>query len=111
VVLKLKTSEFDILTRSHTPRSPPSSWEELAAIALLLREKINEMRSLALVRHSKDFFKLIHHYELGRRSLLNRTRREPTRVRPSNFCVVIGKTICEIIVARPLFVVFITLTL
>ncbi|MGH9582667.1 MAG: DNA polymerase IV [Bryobacteraceae bacterium] len=40
VVLKLKTSEFAILTRSHTPCSPPSSCEELATIALLLRERI-----------------------------------------------------------------------
>jgi DNA polymerase-4 len=41
VVLKLKTSEFNILTRNHTPSSPPSSCEELAAIALLLRERAN----------------------------------------------------------------------
>ena len=34
VVLKLKTSEFKILTRSHTPGSPPSSCEELTDIAL-----------------------------------------------------------------------------
>jgi DNA polymerase-4 len=40
VVLKLKTSEFNILTRSHTPAAPPSSAEELAAIALSLRERI-----------------------------------------------------------------------
>ncbi|MGI9071514.1 MAG: DNA polymerase IV [Bryobacteraceae bacterium] len=39
VVLKLKTSDFNILTRSHTPSSPPSSCEELADIALLLRER------------------------------------------------------------------------
>ena len=38
VVLKLKTSEFSILTRSHTPRTPPSSCEELTSIALSLRE-------------------------------------------------------------------------
>jgi DNA polymerase IV len=41
VVLKLKTSEFKILTRSHTPCSPPSSCEELAAIALSLRDRAN----------------------------------------------------------------------
>jgi DNA polymerase IV len=41
VVLKLKTSDFKILTRSHTPCSPPSSCEELAAIALSLRERAN----------------------------------------------------------------------
>ena len=40
VVLKLKTSEFKILTRSHTPLSPPSSCEELTAIALSLRERV-----------------------------------------------------------------------
>ncbi len=34
VVLKLKTSDFKILTRSHTPGSPPSSCEELTSIAL-----------------------------------------------------------------------------
>jgi DNA polymerase-4 len=41
VVLKLKTSDFKILTRSHTPHSPPSSCEELTSIALSLRERIN----------------------------------------------------------------------
>jgi DNA polymerase IV len=40
VVLKLKTSEFKILTRSHTPRIPPSSCEELTSIALSLRGRI-----------------------------------------------------------------------
>jgi DNA polymerase-4 len=40
VVLKLKTSEFKILTRSHTPTAPPSSCEELTSIALSLRERI-----------------------------------------------------------------------
>ncbi len=41
VVLKLKTSEFKILTRSHTPHAPPSSCEQLTEIALSLRERIN----------------------------------------------------------------------
>ena len=41
VVLKLKTSEFKILTRSHTPSSPPSSCEELTAIALKLRARVD----------------------------------------------------------------------
>ena len=41
VVLKLKTSEFKILTRSHTPQAPPSSCEELTSIALSLRERID----------------------------------------------------------------------
>jgi DNA polymerase-4 len=40
VILKLKTSEFKILTRSHTPASPPSSCEELASIALSLRNRV-----------------------------------------------------------------------
>ena len=41
VVLKLKTSEFKILTRSHTPGAPPSSCEELTDIALKLRERVD----------------------------------------------------------------------
>jgi DNA polymerase IV len=41
VILKLKTSEFNILTRSHTPGSPPSSCEELTEIALSLRERVD----------------------------------------------------------------------
>jgi DNA polymerase-4 len=41
VVLKLKTSEFKILTRSHTPESPPPSCEELTEIALKLRERVD----------------------------------------------------------------------
>jgi len=40
VVLKMKTSEFKILTRSHTPNSPLSSCEELTDIALGLRERV-----------------------------------------------------------------------
>ena len=41
VVLKLKTSEFNILTRSYTPVSPPASCEELIEISLSLRERVN----------------------------------------------------------------------
>jgi DNA polymerase IV len=41
VVLKLKTSDFNILTRSHTPSIPPGSCEELTTIALFLRERIH----------------------------------------------------------------------
>jgi DNA polymerase-4 len=41
VILKLKTSEFKILTRSRTPESPPSTCEELTAIALKLRENVD----------------------------------------------------------------------
>src|SRR5882672_4971594 len=40
VVLKLKTSGFNILTRSHTPSSPPSSCEEVTTIALALRGRV-----------------------------------------------------------------------
>src|SRR5262249_22384333 len=40
VVLKLKTSEFNILTRSCTPPSPPASSDELIKIALSLRERV-----------------------------------------------------------------------
>ena len=40
VVLKLKTSEFKIFTRSHTPSSPPSSCEELTSIAVSLRDRV-----------------------------------------------------------------------
>jgi DNA polymerase IV len=41
VVLKLKTSDFTILTRSLTPSSPPSSCEELTNIALSLRDRVD----------------------------------------------------------------------
>jgi len=41
VVLKLKTSQFKILTRSHTPSTPPASCEELTNIALALRERVS----------------------------------------------------------------------
>ena len=40
VVLKLKTSDFKILTRRHTPECPPSSCEELTDIALQLRDRV-----------------------------------------------------------------------
>jgi len=41
VVLKLKTREFKVLTRSHTPDDPPSSCDELTDIALKLRERVD----------------------------------------------------------------------
>jgi len=41
VILKLKTSDFNILTRSHTPLVPPLSCEELTSIALSLRERVD----------------------------------------------------------------------
>jgi DNA polymerase-4 len=41
VVLKLKTKEFNIHTRSHTPSTPPASLEELTQIALDLRDRVD----------------------------------------------------------------------
>jgi len=41
VVLKLKTSDFKILTRSRTPPSPPASCDELIRIALSLRDRVS----------------------------------------------------------------------
>ena len=41
IVLKLKTREFKILTRSHTSDNPPSSCDELADIALKLRDRVD----------------------------------------------------------------------
>ncbi len=41
VVLKLKTADFRILTRSHTPSERPTSGAELVAIALALRERVD----------------------------------------------------------------------
>ncbi len=41
VVLTLKTAEFQILTRSLTPPSPPASSDELTQIALSLRDKVD----------------------------------------------------------------------
>jgi DNA polymerase-4 len=40
VVLKLKTKEFQSLTRSVTPVAPPSSCDELTSIALALRDRV-----------------------------------------------------------------------
>ena len=41
VVLKLKTKEFNIHTRSHTPATPPASLEELTRVALELRDRVD----------------------------------------------------------------------
>ena len=41
VVLKLKTSDFRILTRSHTPPQPPVSADELISIVLTLTERVD----------------------------------------------------------------------
>ncbi|MFN0085871.1 MAG: DNA polymerase IV [Blastocatellia bacterium] len=40
VILKLKTSDFQILTRSLTPLSPPGTCEEFTAIALFMRSRV-----------------------------------------------------------------------
>jgi len=40
VVLKLKTAQFRILTRSHTSEHPPASADALAGIALALRARV-----------------------------------------------------------------------
>ncbi len=41
VVLKLKTKEFSILTRSRTPPAPPASCDDLTAIALSLCDRVH----------------------------------------------------------------------
>ena len=41
VVLKLKTADFQILTRSFTPGRPPESLEQFANIAVELRDRVN----------------------------------------------------------------------
>ena len=41
VVLKLKTAQFRIITRSHTPESVPASAREFIDIALALRERVD----------------------------------------------------------------------
>ncbi|MES2221557.1 MAG: DNA polymerase IV [Acidobacteriota bacterium] len=45
VVLKLKTKEFTNLTRSLTPPTPPASCDEVTAIALALRKKVDAGRN------------------------------------------------------------------
>lgn len=51
VVLKLKTADFNILTRSHTPDSPPSSCDEFTRIAvgLLGRAALGTQQRFRLV--------------------------------------------------------------
>ena len=41
VVLKLKTTQFRILTRSHTPATPPATLGEFTAIAQALRDRVD----------------------------------------------------------------------
>jgi DNA polymerase-4 len=40
VILKLKTTDFKVLTRSHTPSAPPCSCEEFTSIALSLCARV-----------------------------------------------------------------------
>ena len=71
VVLKLKTKEFKILTRSHTPDSPPTSCEELTEIALSLRGRV------ALGEHQR--------YRLVGVGLSNFREAEETSAQPALF--------------------------
>lgn len=41
IVLKLKTSDFQTLTRSNTPDAPIQSFDDFLAVAMQLREKVN----------------------------------------------------------------------
>jgi len=41
VVLKLKTAQFRILTRSHTPETPPDSLARFTELALSLRDRVD----------------------------------------------------------------------
>jgi DNA polymerase-4 len=40
VVLKLKTSDFEIVTRSHTPKTPPASFDEVLEIVQWLQDRV-----------------------------------------------------------------------
>ncbi|HBK46206.1 MAG TPA: DNA polymerase IV [Xanthomonadaceae bacterium] len=40
VVLKLKTAQFRILTRSHTPEQPPATLQQFTALALALLQRV-----------------------------------------------------------------------
>jgi DNA polymerase-4 len=40
VVLKLRTSDFQIVTRSHTPATPPACSEDVTAVALWLQNRV-----------------------------------------------------------------------
>jgi len=71
VVLKLKTSQFKILTRSHTPHSPPSPCEELTDIALKLTERV--------------YLGPQQRYRLAGVGLSNFREREETTARPALF--------------------------
>ena len=71
VVLKLKTKEFKILTRSRTPDTPPVSCQELTRIALSLRERV------ALARHQR--------YRLVGVGLSNFGEAQPASAQPALF--------------------------
>jgi DNA polymerase IV len=71
IVLKLKTREFKILTRSYTSDKPPSSCDELTDIALKLRDRVD------LPRHQR--------YRLVGVGLSNFRDAEPTIEQPVLF--------------------------
>jgi DNA polymerase IV len=71
IVLKLKTREFKILTRSYTTDNPPSSCDELTDIALKLRDRVD------LPRHQR--------YRLVGIGLSNFGDAEPTIEQPVLF--------------------------
>jgi hypothetical protein len=67
VVLKLKTKEFKILTRSYTPDHPPASCDELTKIALKLRDRVDlspqqRYRLVVLKLKTKEFKILTRSY-------------------------------------------------
>jgi DNA polymerase-4 len=70
VVLKLKTSEFKVLTRSSTPALPPSSCEELTSIAvsLLGRVAMGAEQRFRLVGVGLSNFEEVH--EISTQTLL-----------------------------------------
>jgi DNA polymerase-4 len=74
VVLKLKTGEFKILTRSQTPASPPSTCEELTNIALSLRERVD--------MGPRQRFRLVG---VGLSNFCETERKEDTAARPALF--------------------------
>jgi len=41
IVLKLKTSDFQTLTRSYTPETPTKTFDDFVAVAMQMREKVN----------------------------------------------------------------------
>ena len=65
VVLKLKTSDFSILTRSFTAPAPPNTCEQLIRIALSLRDRI-EPNAIAAVSFSRSRIKQLYRSHAAR---------------------------------------------